>query len=170
MAFASRRRMQNCRSSCQACTGLDVFFSLQRGLACTRSLLFFLNQDHQLKSSPAGLMLYLVGDSDACVEIDSTPLLKPSSRGPLRGGSQDMATTYKMGHLDHNSLVSNVCLLLSLLFHTLCNDDQSLKLVIALPAQPQDSPQDHLSGCACREMARLSIHKRDVVLVYKVCP
>lgn len=68
------------------------------------SLLFFLNQDHQLKSSPAGYVLYLVGDSDACVEIDSTPLLKPSSRGPLRGGSQDMATTYKMGHLDSNRI------------------------------------------------------------------
>lgn len=108
-ALASRRRTQNCRSSRQACTGPDVFFSLQ-SLACLRPLLFFLKQDHQLKSSPAGLMLYLVGDSDACVEIDSTPLLKPSSRGPLRGGSQDMATTYKMGHLDHNSLVLNKCM------------------------------------------------------------
>jgi hypothetical protein len=68
-----------------------------------RPSLFFLNQDHQLKSSPAGHILYLVGDSDACVEIDSTPLLKPSSRGPLRGGTQDLAMTYKMGHLDHSS-------------------------------------------------------------------
>lgn len=126
-----------------------------KDLACLRPLLFLLNQDHQLKSSPAGLMLYLVGDSDACVEIDETPLLKPSSRGPLRGGSQDMATTYKMGHLDHNSLVWNKCMSFASIssFHTLRKDDQSLKLVIALPAQPQDVPQDDLSGCACREMA-----------------
>ena len=78
-----------------------------------RPLSFLLNQDHQLKSSPAGYVLYLVGDSDACVEIDSTPLLKPSSRGPLRGGSQDMATTYKMGHLDDDSSSFSKCMSLA---------------------------------------------------------
>lgn len=106
LAVAVRRRTVAARA--KHCTGPGVLFFTTRDLACKRPLLFFLNQDHQLKSSPAGHMLYLVGDSDACVEIDSTPLLKPSSRGPLRGGSQDMATTYKMGHLDH--YIVNVCL------------------------------------------------------------
>lgn len=91
------------------CTG-PLYLFTTRDRACMRPLLFLLNQDHQLKSSPAGHILYLVGDSDACVEIDSTPLLKPSSRGPLRGGSQDMATTYKMGHLDDRSNSFSKCM------------------------------------------------------------
>ena len=54
--------------------------------------LFFNKQDHQLKSSPAESNFILADDSDECVERN--PLLKPSSRGPSFGCSQDAMTTY----------------------------------------------------------------------------
>jgi hypothetical protein len=113
--------------------------------------------------------LYLVGDSDACVEIDSTPLLKPSSRGPLRGGSQDMATTYKMGHLDDRSCSFSKCMSLAQFSSITSAMMINLEIGNRTTSAAVGHPQDGLSGCAWRDMARLSTHMGNDVLIHKVC-